>query len=381
MKTMHITRTIQSALERHLFAGKIIVIFGARQVGKTTLIRTIAEAHPERKTLFLNCDEPDTRSQLFNVTSTALSRLFGSAEMICIDEAQRVKNIGLTLKLAVDTFPEKQFIVTGSSSFDLANSINEPLTGRKYEFHLYPFSLQELSSHWNEQEQNRLLFDRIIFGLYPDVVARAGEAQFTVENLVRGTLYKDALEHQTMKHAELLEKLLRALAFQIGKEVSYQELANTLQTTKTTIERYVRLLEQSFIVYRLTPFSRNIRSELRKLRKIYFFDTGVRNALIGAFGPTDLRDDIGALWENFLLNERMKHMDNAGISTNRYFWRTHQQQEIDLIEERDLTLSAFEFKWNPKKSARVPKPFRDAYPGTPFSTITQDTYREFVGLS
>ena len=280
---MSIKRTIQPLIEKYLFQGKIIVIYGARQVGKTTLLKALEKKYSAKKSLFINCDFLDARESLFNATSTSLEKLFHSYEVIFIDEAQRVKNIGLTFKIAIDYFPKKQFIVTGSSSFDLANEINEPLTGRKYEFHLYPFSLQEIFSNKDFFERQRLLNDRLLYGSYPDIVNNPEKAQFLLASLVQGTLYKDVLEHQQIKHSELLNKLLQALAFQIGQEVSYNELAGLLQTNKETVRRYIRLLEQAFIIFRLNPFSKNLRTELRKKRKIYFYDTGIRNALIGAF--------------------------------------------------------------------------------------------------
>ncbi len=378
---MLIKRTIQQFIEKNLFDGKIIVIYGARQVGKTTLLKVLQEQYSNKKSLFINCDEEDSRNNLYNTTSTHLQNLFDGYDIVFIDEAQRVKNIGLTLKIAIDAMPKKQFIVTGSSSFDLANEINEPLTGRKYEFYLHPFSINEITHDLSPFEQNRLLSTWLTFGLYPDVINKPNKAEFVLNNLIQGTLYKDVLEYQNIKRSELLFKLLQALAFQIGQEVSYNELARLLKTNKATIERYVHLLEESFIVYRLKPFSRNLRNELKKLRKIYFYDVGVRNALINAYGPLELRNDIGALWENFVISERIKHNLNHTRHINQYFWRTRKQQEIDYLEEKNQKLSAFEFKWNPKKARKQPpKPFRDAYPNTPFEVITPENYQEFVGL-
>ncbi len=375
-------RTIQKYIEKYLFNNKIIVIYGARQVGKTTLLKILEKKYQDKKSLFLNCDMPDVREKLFNVTDTDLKKLFGQAEIIFIDEAQRVKNIGLTLKIAIDYFPRKQLIVTGSSSFDLSNKINEPLTGRKYEFYLYPLSLEEITPTLSSLERSRLLKQWLTYGLYPDIINRPDQTEFTLNNLIQGALYKDVLEYQNLKKSELLLKLLQALAFQIGQEVSYSELANALKTNKATIERYIRLLEQAFIIYHLPPFSRNLRNELKKMRKIYFYDVGIRNALINAYGPIDLRPDIGVLWENFLLSERIKYNRNHQQFINSYFWRTHQQQEIDYLEEKNMRLSAFEFKWNPKKTrTKPPQSFIRAYPNTPFQTITPDNYEKFIGLN
>lgn len=378
---MQIKRTIQKNIENNLFEGKIIVIYGARQVGKTTLLKNLQKKYSDKEQLYFNCDEPDIRSLFINISSTELQSKFGKAEIIFIDEAQRVKNIGLTLKLAIDSMPEKQFIVTGSSSFDLANEINEPLTGRKYEFYLYPFSLEELKNYYTPLEHERLLKNYLNFGLFPDVIMQAHKAEQIISSLVRGTLYKDVLSHKYLKHADLLEKLLKALAFQIGNEVSYNELAVTLQTTKETVERYINLLEQSFIIFRLSPFSRNLRTELKKMRKIYFYDLGIRNAIINAFGSIDLRNDIGALWENFLIVERMKFLHNNMQFPNRHFWRTHAQAEIDYIEEKNLKLNAYEFKWNKNKKTKVPKTFKDNYPDASFTLINPLNYQEFIGLN
>ena len=377
---MLIQRTIQKDIESNLFKNKIIIIYGARQVGKTTMLTILKEKYKAKKQLFYNCDEPDTRLFFTNVTSTELQSKFGNTELIFIDEAQRVENIGLTLKLAIDSMPEKQFIVTGSSSFDLANKINEPLTGRKYEYFLYPFSLQELKKNYSSLEMERLLNKFLTYGFFPEIITKPDEAEKTVTSLVRDTLYKDVLKHKQIKHADLLENLLKALAYQLGNEVSYTELASTLKSTKETIEHYVRLLEQSFVIFRLSPYSRNLRTELKKMRKIYFYDLGIRNALINAFGQADLRNDIGALWENFLIVERMKSQHNNQNFPNHYFWRTHAQQEIDYIEEKNLKLSAFEFKWNSKKKATAPKAFTKAYPDSSFTLVNKKNYPLFIDL-
>ena len=374
-------RTIQKYIEQNLFEQKIIVIYGARQVGKTTLLQALQAKYTNKNSLLLNCDTEDVREKLFNATQTSLRRLFADYEMIFIDEAQRVKNIGLTLKIAVDNFPQKQFIVTGSSSFDLSNRINEPLTGRKYEFYLYPLALEEIAFNLPLIERERLFPQWLTYGFYPDIINKPHKAEFILNNLVQGTLYKDALEYQNVKKSEMLFKLLQALAFQIGQEVSYNELAKLLKTNKATIEKYIHLLEQSFIIFRLNPFSRNLRNELRKMRKIYFYDVGIRNALIGAYGPPKLRNDIGALWENFLVVERKKYNSNHFNYLNAYFWRTHQQREIDYLEEKNQQLFAFEFKWNNRKARKqAPKAFRGAYPNTPFKAITPENYFEFIGL-
>jgi hypothetical protein len=374
-----IQRSIQSQIESRLFKGKAIIIYGARQVGKTTLIREIQKKYPATDSLYINCDEPDLRVNLTEVTSTALKELIGRKKIVFIDEAQRVKNIGITLKLFVDNFPERQVVATGSSSLDLSNEIAEPLTGRKYEFHLFPFALAELSQKYSKLELNRLLEKRIIFGMYPEIVEKPDEAETLLKSLAASYLYKDVLQFQSLKRPELLEKLLTALALQVGSEVSYTELANLLGVNKDTVANYIQLLEKAFVIFRLSPFSRNLRSELTKLRKIYFYDTGIRNALINNFNPLSFRQDVGPLWENFMISERMKRNFNRGNHVNIYFWRTHQQQEIDYLEEHGGTLAGFEFKWKGGKR-RIPKIFLETYTGSRVEFVDNQNYSDFVGI-
>ena len=372
-----IPRTIQKRIENALFKKRAIILYGARQVGKTTLLRQLLDRGLS-SAIYLNCDEPDIRERLTGVNSTQLKFLLGDKRIIAIDEAQRVKNIGVTLKLIVDNFPEKQVIATGSSSFDLSNQIVEPLTGRKYEFFLYPFSIQELEQFYTPLEIERLLERRMLFGMYPEIVLDEAEAQNKIKEISRSYLYKDILEHQQIKNPDMLEKLLQALALQIGSEVSYNELANLLKVDKKTIERYVELLEKTFVIFRLKPYSKNLRGEITKLRKVYFWDLGVRNALINNFNPLDLRADAGALWENFMIGERFKFNRNAGIERNEYFWRTHQGQEIDYLEvKEDGALAAFEFKWQ-KETAREPKGFAAAYPDREYRLVNKYNFRDFI---
>lgn len=374
-----IQRTIQKLIEARLFKKKAIIIYGARQVGKTTLIRAMQKKYPAADTTYINCDEPDLRTTLTEVTSTELKALIGRKKIIFIDEAQRVKNIGITLKLFVDNFPERQIVATGSSSLDLSNSLVEPLTGRKYEFHLFPFSLQELRQKYSALEIKRLLEKRLIFGMYPEIVENPDEAEVLLKSLAGNYLYKDVLQYQSLKRPELLDKLLTALAVQMGSEVSYPELANLLGVNKDTVANYIQLLEKAFVIYRLSPFSRNLRSELTKLRKIYFYDTGIRNALINNFNPLSQRQDVGALWENFMISERLKRNFNSGVVVNTFFWRTHQQQEIDYLEESKGTLAGFEFKW---KSGKRPNPkiFLEAYPGSRVEFVDNQNFENFVGI-
>jgi len=373
---MSITRQIQNDMEKTLFKGKIVILYGARQVGKTTLVKKILEKH-KNDSIYLNCDEPDIRTALTNKTSTELKSFIGSKRLIIIDEAQRVKNIGLTLKLIADNFPKTQIIATGSSSFELSNKISEPLTGRKTEFFLYPFSINELSQLYSPLEMGRLLEERLVFGMYPEIIFANADKKKRARELATSYSYKDVLAYQDIRNPELLEKLLQALALQIGGEVSYTELGMTVGANKVTVENYIRILEQAYIIFRVGPFSRNIRNELKKKRKIYFYDLGLRNALINNLNPLSLRSDVGALWENFMVSERIKRNNNVGISANTYFWRTSAGKEIDYIEDLNGKLSGYEFKWQ-KNNFSTPKEFLTAYPESTVTVINRDNYLDFI---
>ena len=372
-----VQRAVTTFLADSLFKQKAVLLFGPRQVGKTTLVRTIVEQIGVPFQWFSG-DEPDIRQALSNVTSTRLKSLFGAEKLVVIDEAQRVENIGLTLKLATDNFPDVQVVATGSSAFELANQINEPLTGRKFEFYLYPFSFGELSQHNGLLVEKRLLENRLIFGAYPEVINQPGRERETLNLLADSYLYKDLFALEGLKRSSLFGKLLSALALQVGSEVSYTELARLVGADKNTVERYIDLLEQAFVVFRLPGFSRNLRTELRKAKKIYFYDNGIRNAILGNFQPLSGRTDVGALWENYLMAERLKLFHYSGLYGGRYFWRTTQQQEIDYLEDRDGQLRGYEFKWNPTATVRFPKPFLETYPGSLTSVVTPDNYETFL---
>ena len=369
-------RTIQPAVEAALFKGKVIVIYGARQVGKTTLVKDILRRHSEGG-LYLNCDEPDVRAALTERPSTELRALIGNRTLIVIDEAQRVRNIGLTLKLIVDNYPALQVIATGSSSFELSNTITEPLTGRKIEFRLFPLAVGELAAAEDPLESRRLLERRLRYGTYPSVVTADDPAAVILE-IASSYLYRDVLEYQTVKNADLLRRLLQALALQIGGTVSYTELASLLGIDKATVARYVALLEQAYIIFHLPPLSRNLSKELAKLRKVYFYDLGIRNALINNFNPLDVRGDVGALWENFFILERVKANHNRRRHVNTYFWRTHDGAEVDYLEEAEGRLVGFECKWAAEKW-RPPAAFLAAYPGSELHLANRENYREFLG--
>jgi predicted AAA+ superfamily ATPase len=366
---------LQNILSK-LFSGKALILLGPRQTGKTTLLKQIESAHKE-ESIWLDCDEPDIREKLTNVSSTELKNLIGNKKYIFIDEAQRVENIGLSLKLITDNLQDVQLIVSGSSALEISNKINETLTGRKFEFRLYPLSLTELSAHHGQLVENRLIENRMIYGYYPDVVNNPGSEELILKELIDSYLYKDILLFKEIRKPYILPKLLKLLAIQIGSEVSTSELAQNLQIDRDTVERYLDLLEKSFIIFRLGSFSRNLRTELNKSKKIYFFDTGIRNALISNFNSLELRTDKGALWENFLISEKMKHNSYNYVFCNSYFWRTHQQQEIDYVEEKQGKLYAWEFKWDRKHKAKIPKTFMDAYPESESYIIDRQNFWTF----
>lgn len=372
-----IPRIIELAIQNDLFKGKAIIVTGPRQVGKTTLLQKLKVSN-KVKTLWLNCDEPDVRLLLENATSTRLKEIIGDHELVFIDEAQRVKNIGLTLKLLVDNLKNVQLIATGSSALDLANEINEPLTGRKWEYQLYPISTMEMIQYTSKLEEGRLLEQRLIYGYYPDIINNPSNAQTALLELSNNYLYKDLLSLETIRKPALLEKIVTALALQIGNEVSFSELAQLIGADYKTIEHYIQLLEKCYIIFQLGAFSRNLRNEIKKSRKIYFYDNGIRNAIIKNFNPIELRQDTGALWENYLMSERRKYNTYTKQYVNSYFWRTHAQQEIDYIEESGGIIRATEFKWNEKAKVKFPDAFAKAYPDAIFSSINKSNYMDFV---
>ncbi len=360
------------------FKGKAIVLLGARQVGKTTLLKSVIKEQLA-EVLYLNCDEPQTVSTLSNRNLRELQLLVGENKFIVIDEAQKVDNIGLTLKLIVDNISGVQVVATGSSAFELRNRLNEPLTGRKFEYYMYPISTNEIYKSTGYMDVKRLLETRLIFGSYPDVLSNEGDAQQLLLSLTDSYLYKDVLAMDNVRKPGLLNRLLQALAFQVGSEVSYNELAQTIGSDNKTVERYVDLLEKCFVIFRLNGLTRNLRNELKKAKKIYFYDNGVRNAVIQQFAPLSIRNDVGQLWENFFISERIKRNHYTGHYCNTYFWRTKAQQEIDYIEECDGSMTAFEMKWNPNKGKTAfPNSFLDAYTIKETVVVTPDNYLDWL---
>ena len=371
-----IERLLFKTIENKLFVGKVIILTGARQVGKTTLLKQLLRQ--KEGVLWLNGDELQVQNLFANASADRLLSEFSNSKIVILDEAQRIENIGLRLKLIADSDSEVQVIATGSSAFELANKVNEPLTGRKWEYQMFPLSFGEMVAHHGKLKEMRMLPRRIIYGYYPEVVTNDGNEVEILKLLTDAYLYKDILSWESIKHPDKLQTLLRALAYQVGSQVSYNELSQMCSMDSKTVERYINLLEQCYIIFRLPSFSRNLRHELKSSRKIYFYDNGIRNALIADYRAPEVRQDIGALWENFVIAERMKSNEYYHRWVNRYFWRTKQQQEIDYLEEGGGKLHAYEMKWNPRAKASITKTFTDAYPNTDFQVITPDNIADFL---
>lgn len=376
-----IQRDLQQTILDVCFKGKIILLLGARQVGKTTLLKEVVSKVGVPH-IWLNADEADV-AQAFETanTSTQLLQLIGpNNRLVIIDEAQQLSNIGKKLKLIYDTQPDIQLIATGSSSFELQDKMAEPLTGRKQTFYMYPLSYKEIARGQSIVEARRLLDTRLIFGSYPEVVNNMGNEKNTLTEIAGSYLYKDILKLDNIRKPTHIEKLLQALAFQVGNEVSFFELAQIVGNIDTaTIEKYIDLLEKAFILFKLPALSRNLRNEIKKGKKYYFYDNGIRNVLISNFSNIDLRTDKGALWENFLLAERLKNNRYQRRYANTYFWRTHDKAEIDYIEEEDGILNAFELKWKAQK-VRFANSFLEAYPNHKTAVISRSDFEEFIGI-
>ncbi len=366
-------RTIGARIIDKINSGKAIVLVGARQVGKTTLLKEILN---DKEYLFLDADDPSTRNLLKSPTTEQIRTILGDYKYIFLDEAQRIRGIGLTLKIITDQFNGVQLFVSGSSSFDLGNALNEPLTGRKWEYELFPISWEEYEKKIGYVKSEQQIENRLIYGMYPEVINNQGNERETLKNLVNSYLYRDLLSFSEIRKPEVLEKLLQALALQVGSEVNYNELSSLIGINKITVQKYIQILEQGYIIFKLNSFSRNIRNEIKQNRKIYFYDNGIRNMLIGNFNHLDLRIDKGALWENFLVSERRKQNLYKDTFAKMYFWRTKQQQEIDFVEEKNGEITAFEFKWHKNKS-KLPKTFTEEYNASG-RFVDRGNFREFV---
>jgi len=369
------TRTIENTIKDKINSGKAIVVVGARQVGKTTLLKRILK---DKEYLFLDADDPSTRNLLQNPTTEQIRTFLGDYQYVFLDEAQRIPGIGLTLKIITDQFNEVQLFVSGSSSFDLGNELNEPLTGRKWEYELFPISWEEYENKIGFIKAEQQIENRLLYGFYPEVINNPGKEREILKNLVNSYLYRDILAISGIRKSEVLEKLLQALALQMGQEVNYNELSQLIGINKITIQKYIEILEKGYIVFRLHSFSRNIRNEIKQNRKIYFSDNGIKNMILGNFTQLDLRMDKGALWENFLVSERRKQNLYKDTFAKMYFWRTKQQQEIDFVEENNGQITGFEFKWNNKKT-KFPQNFMETY-NAEEHVIDRNNFREFVKI-
>jgi uncharacterized protein len=371
---MSIKRTIEAAVTAKMGKGKAIVLVGPRQVGKTTLVKNIIGS---REHLFLDADDPTVRNLLTNPNTAQLSSIIGRHNIVFIDEAQRIENIGITLKIITDQFKQVQLLVSGSSAFELHNQLNESLTGRKWEYLLFPISWKELTEHLGFVQATQQLELRLLYGMYPDVLNHPGDETAVLKQLTDSYLYKDILAFSGIRKPDILEKLLQALALQIGNEVSYNELSQLLGIDKNTVSNYIDILMKAFVVFKLKSFSRNLRNEIRTNQKIYFYDTGVRNMVIGNFNALELRQDKGALWENFLISERMKKLHYENSLSKPYFWRTAQQQEVDYVEETAGKISGYQIKWNTKAKVKANKLFKETYQAE-IVTINRENFYAFL---
>jgi len=374
---MAIKRTIQERILQRMHKNKAILIFGARQTGKSTLSEALIQKQ-EESSLSLNGDDSDVRALFQEANATKLRAIIGNHKIVLIDEAQRIQDIGLAIKIIVDQIKNVQVIATGSSSFDLASKINESLTGRKYEFQLFPFSFGEMVSHHGLLVEKRMIDHRMLYGYYPEVVTHPGEEEERLKLLASSYLYKDLLMLDKINKPAMLEKLVQALAWQVGSEVSLDEISRLLAIDRKTVEKYIDLLEKAFVIFQVPAFSQNVRTEIRKGKKIYFCDCGIRNAVINHFQPVVMRPDKGALWENFVMAERLKFLRNQGKDTKLHFWRTTQQQEIDLIESDAEKLNAIEIKYNPAAKAKFSSTFTGAYPHAQLVSVNSTNIESFL---
>lgn len=355
-----IKRQLKDVILKKLKGGnKAIVVTGPRQTGKTTLIRSIVGS--KRDYLFLDCDDMFVRDRLSNPSLSNLEQIISSYNIVFIDEAQRVKNIGLTLKLITDNFKDVKLLVTGSSSLNLGDEINEPLTGRKWSYYLYPVSWKEYSDNIGSFDALKKLEQRLIYGMYPEVINNPGDEIEILRELSGSYLFKDLLTYKGIKKPEVLSNLLKAIAYQVGNEVSYNELAKLVQIDKNTVQNYIQLLEDAFVLFRLNPLKKNLRKEISSKRKIYFLDNGILCSILSNYNTLDNRDDVGALWENFIISERFKQNHYQKNYVNAFYWRTITGQEIDYVEEKNEKYEAYEFKWNPNRKVKFPAVFTEHY--------------------
>jgi uncharacterized protein len=371
------SRYLSDLIKKRIGSGKAIIVIGPRQVGKTTLIESILK---NKDYLLLDGDDPKTRTLLTEPNTEQIRTILGKHKLVFIDEAQRIEGIGLTMKIITDRLKDVQLFASGSSSFDLTNKINEPLTGRKWEYQLFPISWEEYENHHGFLYSEQQLENRLLYGLYPDVLNNVGDEINILRNLVNSYLYRDILSYSDIRKPEILDKLVQALALQVGSEVNYSELAQIVNVDKNTISKYIDILQKGYIVFKLGSFSRNVRNEIKTNKKIYFYDNGIRNMVIGNFNPINLRTDKGALWENFLISERIKQIEYKQSLARTYFWRTKQQQEVDFVEDNGGKITGFEFKWMNKKNVKLPKTFTETY-NAESKVIDKENFREFIKIN
>lgn len=378
MVTNMIERQLEANIREHIGSKKAIIIMGPRQVGKSTLLHQIFDS--EKDAVWFDADNFETRGMFDDATSSQIQTVIGKRKYVIIDEAQSLLNAGLVLKRITDYIPNAQVIATGSSSFELADKTKEALTGRKWEYRLFPLSYAEMVNATDMLTENSLMTHRMVYGYYPEVVINSENEREILSSLANDYLYKDILKIESIKKTDKLTRLLQALALQVGSQVSYNEIGQICGLDSKTVERYIDVLEQSYIVFRLGSFSRNLRNELKKSRKIYFYDLGIRNAILNNYTPFENRSssEIGALWENYLIVERLKSSEYSRAYCNRYFWRTKQQQELDYVEEYDGVLHTYEFKWTKDRDAKYPSLFMTAYPGSTHEVINRDNFYAFV---
>ena len=376
---VYIPRNLETVLAKRLFQGKALILYGPRQCGKTTLVKHLLAPY-DKEVLWLNGDNPDTKNLLTGISAAAWKRIIGSRKIVVVDEAQRIENIGISLKLVIDEFPAVQVIATGSSSFELMNRTAEPLTGRKFEYRLLPLSFGELCDFYGNFEEKQERERRMLYGSYPDIISHPGDEQSRLEELAGSYLFKDIYSLDGLKKSSLVEKLISAVALQLGSEISFNELAGLVGTDNRTVERYIDLLSKCYIVFPLRAYSRNLRNEIKKGIKIYFYDLWIRNAVINNFSPLARRTDAGGMWENYLILERLKRNINRPFRPHAFFWRTQapMNQEIDYLEEGNGKLQAWEIKSNPQVKAKIPLTFRNAYPDAETGILTPENYDDFL---
>ena len=375
-----LNRGITELFSKRVLPNKVLILLGARRVGKTAFIKNYLSTIPKEDYLQLNGEDIQDANLLKERSVANYTRLLGNTKLLVIDEAQNIPEIGLILKLIVDSIAGIKVIVTGSSVYDLSNKLGEPLVGRKNTIYLFPFAQMEFSKQENYKTTTSKLEERMLFGSYPELEQYPdwNDKINYIKEIINSYLLKDILVYEGIKHSDKIYDLLRLIAFQVGKEVSVQELANNLQISKNTVANYLDLLTKVFILHKVEGFSRNLRKEITKSNRWYFYDNGIRNGIINNFNRLEARNDVGELWENYLVTERIKFQNYNQKSVSNFFWRTYDQQELDWLEEENGKLSGFEFKWNENRKAKIPTAFAKAYPEATFEVINKQNYLEFI---